>query len=314
MNRLLLLALILIASKSTVAQIPGYVPTNGLQAWYSFDGNVNDLSGNGNTPVNTGATFETDRFGNSAAALDFDGISAVMTLSNPTFKFSETGRFTYSVWVNKRTQSSAGVVLMSGVATTGYFISIIQGVSVEQFGTNMQQSAWTWATCPHTLNVWDHYVAVYDAGTMSFYKNGVLSASAIYPYSGAIADFMPFYFGRGLPGGGNNYNGLMDDIGVWSRALTLPEIQTLYASSTTQVNETDSEKAFYIYSGSSPEEWNVRIPEKMLHTDYQLLDATGRIVRQDNFSGVCQRLDVSGLPAGVYLLNASGVTRRFVIS
>ena len=138
-----LLAIISFAAAS--AQVPSYVPMNGLAAWYSFDGNITDLSGNGNTPVNSGAVFTSDRFGAPNSALDFDGISAVMTLDTPSFKFTETGQFTFSVWIRKRTQSSAGVVLMSGSTTAGNFITNIQGNTSFQFGTNQQQSTWTWA-------------------------------------------------------------------------------------------------------------------------------------------------------------------------
>ena len=46
MNRLFLL---LFGAVSLVAhaQVPDYVPTEGLVAWYPFNGNANDESGNG---------------------------------------------------------------------------------------------------------------------------------------------------------------------------------------------------------------------------------------------------------------------------
>ncbi|CAN1555932.1 hypothetical protein MCEGE10_02390 [Flavobacteriaceae bacterium] len=34
------------------AQIPSYVPTNGLKAYYPFNGNVNDINGNSTTTLN----------------------------------------------------------------------------------------------------------------------------------------------------------------------------------------------------------------------------------------------------------------------
>ena len=35
-----------------VAQVPSYVPTNGLVAYYPFNGNANDVSSNGNNGIN----------------------------------------------------------------------------------------------------------------------------------------------------------------------------------------------------------------------------------------------------------------------
>ena len=45
-----LLQTIIVAATCTasLAQVPSYVPTNGLQSWYPFNGNANDESGNGN--------------------------------------------------------------------------------------------------------------------------------------------------------------------------------------------------------------------------------------------------------------------------
>jgi hypothetical protein len=60
---------------SIYAQIPTYVPTNGLVAYYPFNGNANDESGNGNNGINNGATLTTDRFGNINKAYNFNGSS-----------------------------------------------------------------------------------------------------------------------------------------------------------------------------------------------------------------------------------------------
>jgi hypothetical protein len=42
------------------AQVPAYVPTNGLQSWYPFNGNANDESGNGNNGTVNGAVLDRD--------------------------------------------------------------------------------------------------------------------------------------------------------------------------------------------------------------------------------------------------------------
>ena len=48
----------------TKAQVPNYVPTDGLVGWWPFNGNANDESGNGNNGKVFGAVLATDRFGN----------------------------------------------------------------------------------------------------------------------------------------------------------------------------------------------------------------------------------------------------------
>lgn len=57
--------LFLICLNSIDAQVPTYVPTNGLVAYYPFNGNANDVSGSGNNGViNGNITLTTDRSGN----------------------------------------------------------------------------------------------------------------------------------------------------------------------------------------------------------------------------------------------------------
>ena len=57
------------------AQIPDYVPTEGLVGWYPFDGNADDESGNENHGVVNGAMLTEDRFGQENVAYSFDGIN-----------------------------------------------------------------------------------------------------------------------------------------------------------------------------------------------------------------------------------------------
>ena len=70
-------ALGLSISAKVMAQVPNYVPTNGLIAWYPFNGNANDESGNGNNGTVNGATLTIDRNGNSDNAYSFNGSSFI---------------------------------------------------------------------------------------------------------------------------------------------------------------------------------------------------------------------------------------------
>jgi len=48
---------------------------DGLVAYYPFNGNANDESGNGNNGTVNGATLTSDRFGNANSAYSFDGVN-----------------------------------------------------------------------------------------------------------------------------------------------------------------------------------------------------------------------------------------------
>src|SRR6476660_9769444 len=72
--------------------------TNGLVAYYPFNGNAEDESGNGFTGVINNAVLTTDRFGAAAGAYWFNGTNAYINVGNqPAFNFA--GDFTLSAWI-----------------------------------------------------------------------------------------------------------------------------------------------------------------------------------------------------------------------
>ena len=70
---------LLFINQHIVAQVPSYVPTDGLVAYYPFNGNANDESGNGNNGTIDGASLTVDRFSNTNSAFKFDGIDNSIT-------------------------------------------------------------------------------------------------------------------------------------------------------------------------------------------------------------------------------------------
>jgi hypothetical protein len=73
MRKIAVIAYTVLISFQILAQVPSYVPTNGLVGWWPFTGNAIDSSGNGNNGTVNGETLTTDRFGNANKAYSFDG-------------------------------------------------------------------------------------------------------------------------------------------------------------------------------------------------------------------------------------------------
>ena len=53
--------------------LPAQVSTTSLVAYWPFNGNANDLSGNGHNGTVNGATLTNDRFGSPNSAYNFNG-------------------------------------------------------------------------------------------------------------------------------------------------------------------------------------------------------------------------------------------------
>lgn len=312
----LVIAITILCSSAAFSQVPSYVPTTGLLSWYPMNGNGNDVSGTGNNATNYGATFINDRNGVPNTAASFNGSTAYMTVAAPTFTFTSTGSFTYSVWINKQTQPAAGIVLMTGTSVANNFITIIQGASNEVFGTNKQQSAWVYINCPHTLNVWDHYVATYNAGTMNFYKNGVFQSTGTFSYTGVTSANLPFFIGKGF--GGGNFLGSIDDVGVWNRALTQQEIIALY-NAITGINDPIATDNFSISPTADAGIMNINASVNVVGTAYNIYNALGKQVFNGRINSTSSQLNVSTLPNGIYFysLLADGkkaATKKMIIA
>ena len=101
MKKLILLAS-LAFSINAFAQVPSYVPTNGLQGWWPFSGNANDGSTNGYNGTVNGATLTSDRFGNSNNAYSFNGTNSQISYSS-LFIFNQNGNGSISLWIDNDT-------------------------------------------------------------------------------------------------------------------------------------------------------------------------------------------------------------------
>ncbi len=293
----------LIAALNANAQVPSYVPTTGLVAWYPFNSNGNDASNHNNTLGNYGATFVADRFGTAAAAASFNGSSNWLQITAPSFTFSQTGQFTYSVWEKKSTQPLAGIALMNGNNTSANFISIVQGPSDVQFGCNKQQSAWIWTTCPDTIGAWMHVVATYNNGVMNLYRDGMLQSSTNFTYTGTTAANMGFYVGRGFAGG--YYAGLLDDVGVWTRALTQLEITALYNSTTTGLNDINANQSYSVFPIPSKGNVNVKLNNTFVGKQFDIVDQLGKIISTGTIDNEIVAVNLSNFAAGVYYFETS---------
>src|SRR6202040_973684 len=83
--------------------------TNGLVAYYPFNGNDNDASGNGNNGIVNNAFLVADRFGNGASAYEFDGSNSVITVDS--LASTNLAELTLSVWIDSLATPTDGEII-----------------------------------------------------------------------------------------------------------------------------------------------------------------------------------------------------------
>jgi hypothetical protein len=230
MKKLTFLTAILLAT-TTFAQVPNYVPTNGLVGWWPFNGNANDESGNGNNGTVNGATLTSDRNGVTNNAYDFNGNGDFINCGNlPSLNITES--ISISVWLKiSDFNNDHGIVSKSGL-----FDLITNSNNstppLDKIRWNAGNS-FLFSGPSIQLNQWIHITSVYNhLSGHEIYMNGILVSSDNITGSVQPNTTYDLYLGSHQPFNVNywSWSGKLDDIGIWNRALTDCEIKDLYNS------------------------------------------------------------------------------------
>jgi hypothetical protein len=242
-NLFLTIAATLGLTAVTMAQnVPSYVSTNGLVGWWPFTGNANDESANSNDGTVTGSALTADRFGNPNNAYSFNGTSAnyIDVPHNSSFNVSNV---TISAWYNAIdygvNTTSWKRLIVSKREWGGWGNSFEVNIEAPYSGTiNKMQACWTINGVNSILtfedsslltNAWSHFVYTHDNDSAKIYLNGNLVQSMAIS-GGLTNNTLPVRFGGRPADGWHPFNGALDDIGIWNRALSACEIQDLYNS------------------------------------------------------------------------------------
>lgn len=202
--------------------------TQGLVAYYPFNGNANDESGSGNHATTNTAILTSDRYNQSNSAYTFNGTTRILAPTN-NLPIGNSDR-TISVWVHSP-NFGQGNKMFVGWGTPGSPNLRMSALGIgHSFSTNKKPFFWGWgadlvAVTPLNDNNWNHVACVFNNGVMKIYINGQLDN-----YTNLTINTPPNttlhigWFNSTLSG----FNGSIDDIRIYNRALTDSEILGLY--------------------------------------------------------------------------------------
>jgi hypothetical protein len=230
----ILLSFCLIQFIAQAQTIPSYVPTNGLVGWWPFNGNANDESGNGNNGIVNGATLTTDRNGNVGKAYSFDGVSEFIEVPSSS-SISVSTSYSISTWLLADVWSFQSPLdehsIISKIDNGNWYggYEILSGGNGYIMHTGNIGSNFSVGASGYSVTTWHHVIVTFNGSMVKSYINGQLVDSAL--RAGAIqTSNIPLRFARrGGAGYFNNYfDGKIDDIAIYNRALTQQEITALY--------------------------------------------------------------------------------------
>jgi hypothetical protein len=230
-----MLGCIAILVDSVQADLPASI-TNGLQAYWTFDGNAEDQSGNGfNLSAPQGEVYGIGRNGNLAAVMAdnrFYRLSQALTTNND---------FTWSIWFRPNSPIGPNISLINqGLAPmTPPFVTPYLSLNDSTWNpaggvsgvTASFSDTWVTASTPITWSedFWYSIIWTSDSsGSRTLYVNGAVSSSSTGLAYGQLLD--NFYIG-GTPQLSTNsyfFEGLIDDVTIYNRGLSPTEVTELY--------------------------------------------------------------------------------------
>lgn len=201
-------------------------PPSGLVAAYGFEEvsgtQATDSSGSGRTGTISGATRSTA--GKFGSALSFDGVNDLVTVADANALDLATG-MTLEAWVKPTALGTTWRTVVLKERPSGLVYGLYAGTDTSRPSGNAFTSAEFEARGPAqlALNAWSHLAATYDGANVRLYVNGALVSSQ--PATGAMGAST-----GALRVGGNTvwaewFKGLIDEVRVYDRALSGPEIQ-----------------------------------------------------------------------------------------
>jgi uncharacterized repeat protein (TIGR02543 family) len=221
------------------------VVKDGLVACYPFNGNANDGSGNGNHGTVHGPISTADRLGNPNGAYDFDGNDDLIQIADSDSLDIGYNDYTIVAWIKTSNTINNGRIFSKGssLCVTGYMMRMggtqSSNILVEE---SKDQNCHLALTGNSTINdnAWHFVVSVVDrdVGAKIFIDGNLDSQVNMDTSAYDLSNNRDPMIGANDVGNVyESFDGIIDDVRIYNRALSEAEIQTLYGLGLEQTDE-----------------------------------------------------------------------------
>ncbi|WP_298535274.1 LamG-like jellyroll fold domain-containing protein [uncultured Algibacter sp.] len=295
---------------------------------YTFNGDLNDSSGNGFNGTNFGATYTDDRHGNENSAIYFDGVNDFISMPNLA-QLKPNLPVSFSFWIKYDDYSSlnsdlfntsfeedksSGVFFTLQSSTNNYSLAYGDGgnnyIASTRRTYNSNRAA--------EINEWTHLVLVVNSALdMKIYVNcvdygGTTSGSGGNLFYSTTAGNLGRH-DRSISALANYFKGSLDDFKYWGRALSSQEVSnelcTLLSIRDIKVSNEEPK----IYPNPTSNILNIKEGTQKIEK-ICVFDAFGRQVSISNYQ---MSIDMSSLSNGVYFVktyfNIGFYTKKIIL-
>ncbi len=221
-----------------------------LFGYWSFDGpdsifNISDRSGfNSHGKLSFGSVGNistTTVSGKVGQAYSFDGLDDIVTVADPDL-IEDISSMTVSAWVKSSTISNAGStkgIVTQSIGANDPFALVFFSDNKFAFQVNTGSTVRADADAVLADLNWHHYVGVYDGSKAILYIDGVAQADQPAQTGNIIPSANPITFGA--YDSGTFFQGDIDEVRIYPRALPASEVGQLYRNGTALIATTNAD-------------------------------------------------------------------------
>jgi len=213
---------------------------NGINAWNITDSSLmgywsfnegsgtiaRDISGKENHGTIHGGTWTNGKYG---GALSFDGVDDYVEIPETSLLDPRTSDFTVEAWI--KTSSTADWIVISkwdgwGSGNAWWLGNDWYGGS-QHLRFSVYCPSMNWAentTAVVSDGKWHHMAGVREGGTLKLYIDGVLAGTKVACAGVDVNNNLPVRIGKFGEPGGWHFNGTIDEVRIYKRALSPEEI------------------------------------------------------------------------------------------
>ena len=214
-------------------------------------GTITDSSGSGNDgTVASGQepAHETTERRSGTGAYEFDGANDKILLGDLNGQIGGQDKLTISAWVYRDDTGDDRIVCKSSgtnVANHAFSMGVVNAGGTEsrirmRVGTTTMVATSMDGALTFPTQEWTHLAMTYDGTELRSYVNGELDPNVFSVNGNLLSTADPVTIGNVNNAQNRHFNGKLDDVGLWNRALTANEIESLAGpgnlTATTSIN------------------------------------------------------------------------------
>jgi len=305
-----------------------HAQSNGLVGHWNFNGNANDVSGNGLNGVVSGATLTAGYAGTANTAYQFNGSSDHIDVAYNSLLNLDS--FTICTLVKPMgfngDACQGNVIVAKGVESSSesYYLCFTDNsydndcntytLSHEVYGAAIHSSsspsspAWYSNSDTIALHSWYCVTLTYHQDSLRLYIDGTLRKTLYYPdnFSAGTDGLGIGYYAEGVSGGYPYwFNGAIDDMRLYNRALSSTEVST-YCDSAQILSVTTPnvmpDPQIIMSPNPAHNNISIQLPDNTGISDIQLINTLGQLIVEMKPTSKQINLDISVLPAGLYII------------